>query len=162
MSTRSTGAAYAIWMLCLFGICGGQRFYARKYASGIVYLITFGWFGIGQLIDLALIPEMLDEANQYALPNVSSSQNVNKNLGRLSNLIADFPSQLSGDIQSNIQKLIAAAVDNGHTLSLAQAIQVTGLSIEGAKRLLLDAERSDLCRSYNDKETGQIRYKFDI
>jgi TM2 domain-containing membrane protein YozV/predicted transcriptional regulator len=60
---RSKATAYALWLFCLFSVFGIHRFYARRYFSGVLYLITFGFFGLGQLIDLLLIPNMIDEEN---------------------------------------------------------------------------------------------------
>lgn len=34
------------------GWCGGYRFYKRQIALGIVYLCTFGLFGIGWILDI--------------------------------------------------------------------------------------------------------------
>jgi TM2 domain-containing membrane protein YozV len=42
--------------LCLwFGIFGGHRFYVGKVGTGIVWLLTFGGFFIGYIVDLILI-----------------------------------------------------------------------------------------------------------
>lgn len=60
---RSYPTAYALWCFCLLSVCGVHRIYARRYFSGFFYLITFGFFGIGQFIDLFLIPGMIDEEN---------------------------------------------------------------------------------------------------
>jgi len=40
-----------------------QRFYNRRPVSGIVYLLTFGICGLGQLIDLFLIPGFVKSSN---------------------------------------------------------------------------------------------------
>ncbi len=40
-----------------------QRFYNRRPVSGIVYLLTFGICGLGQLIDLFLIPGFVESSN---------------------------------------------------------------------------------------------------
>lgn len=60
-------AGYLLWALGLFGVCGLQRFYARKPLSGTLWLLTFGLCFVGQLVDLFLIPELVDQANQPLL-----------------------------------------------------------------------------------------------
>lgn len=60
---RSVGVGYALWLFGLIGICGIHRFYSGKYISGILWLLTLGIFGLGQLIDLLLIPGMVDRFN---------------------------------------------------------------------------------------------------
>jgi TM2 domain-containing membrane protein YozV len=43
-------------LLCLwFGMFGGHRFYVGKIGTGIVWLLTFGCFFIGFIVDLILI-----------------------------------------------------------------------------------------------------------
>lgn len=63
---RSTTTAYLLWLFCLIGLCGIHRLYAGKVLSGLLWLFTFGFFGIGQFIDLFLIPNMIDQ-NNYRL-----------------------------------------------------------------------------------------------
>ena len=60
---RSVGWAYFCWCLCLVGLCGIHRIYAGKTITGIIWLFTLGLLGIGQLIDLILIPGMVDRSN---------------------------------------------------------------------------------------------------
>lgn len=44
---------WVAFFLCMFlGVFGAHRFYARKKASGFLYLVTCGGFGIGIMVDL--------------------------------------------------------------------------------------------------------------
>ncbi|MCF2969766.1 TM2 domain-containing protein [Synechococcus sp. Nb3U1] len=57
------GPAYVLWGLALFGICGIHRFYLGRWRTGLLWLCTFGLLGIGQVIDLVLIPRMVQKKN---------------------------------------------------------------------------------------------------
>lgn len=60
---KSTGVAYLLWCLCFVGLCGIHRFYAGKWISDLLWLFTGGLLLIGQIIDLFLIPGMINTAN---------------------------------------------------------------------------------------------------
>lgn len=52
----STNSRAVAGVLCLFlGFLGAHRFYTGKIFTGILYLFTFGLFGVGMFIDLVLI-----------------------------------------------------------------------------------------------------------
>lgn len=61
---KSQSTAYAFWCLGLVGACGIHRIYTGRMVSGIVWLLTAGLCGIGQIVDLFLIPGMVDDANR--------------------------------------------------------------------------------------------------
>lgn len=83
---RSTGVAYVQWLACFVLVCGLHCFYAGKWFSGLIWLFTFGLLGIGQLIDLFLIPSMITNANlrwvAFGAPRQNVSQNVVVNVSR--------------------------------------------------------------------------------
>jgi TM2 domain-containing membrane protein YozV len=60
---KSSGASYGFWCLCLIGFCGIHRFYLGKWVTGLIWFLTAGLLGIGQLIDLILIPGIVDREN---------------------------------------------------------------------------------------------------
>ena len=124
---RSVALSYGLWCLSLVGVCGVHRLYNRKPLSGIVWLLTFGFFGIGQLIDLFLIPGMVQEANdslllqqapgRYDLPVLPSLEKQLLQLARhktpggftLNDALLEvdlLPGQSSASITKEIQRLL--------------------------------------------------------
>lgn len=73
---RSKGIAYGLWFLCLLGFCGVHRLYAGKVVTGLIWLFTFGLLGIGQLIDLILIPNMIDRNNYELLGHAEGPRSM--------------------------------------------------------------------------------------
>lgn len=63
---KDQALAYILWLLCLVGLCGIHRMYAGKWITGIIWLLTGGLLFIGQLVDLFLIPGMIERANWEA------------------------------------------------------------------------------------------------
>lgn len=47
--------------LCLAGMIGLHRFYFGKWVSGILYILTLGFLGIGVIVDVVLIPGWVEE-----------------------------------------------------------------------------------------------------
>lgn len=166
MQKVNSGTAYIIWGLCFFGICGGQRLYTGNVFSGLIYLFTFGVFGIGQFLDLILIPGMVNKRNIYlrgliAGDGSGSDPAITLNIGNLKEIQQYHPSQPSLS-KSPMQKLLKAANDNGGSLSMAQAVLYTELELTEVQELLREAQRHHLAEITNDPETGAIRYQFDL
>jgi len=63
---RNLVVAYIIWLF--LGIIGGHRFYLGHYVLGIVYFFTWGFLGIGWLIDAFLLPDLVYQRNHRAPP----------------------------------------------------------------------------------------------
>jgi TM2 domain-containing membrane protein YozV len=67
-SLRYTSGIYdysVAWLLLAFGgIVGFHRFYLGKIATGVLYLLTFGLFGIGLLYDFFTLNDQIDMENR--------------------------------------------------------------------------------------------------
>lgn len=56
VAARSTKNRWLALLLCaVLGVFGAHRFYVGKTASGVVWLLTAGMFGIGIVVDFLLI-----------------------------------------------------------------------------------------------------------
>ncbi len=64
MAQKDTGTVYLLWAAGLLGFCGIHRFYLGRPLSGILWFLTGGLCGIGQIVDLFLIPSMVEEYNR--------------------------------------------------------------------------------------------------
>ena len=58
--THRKTIGYILW---IFGFTGSHRFYYGKPFMGTMYFFTFGFLGIGWLIDLFLIPSLDRQAD---------------------------------------------------------------------------------------------------
>lgn len=58
---KSVGTTYLLWLF--FGIIGAHKFYLGKPAVGVVYALTLGVLGLGNLVDLFTIPSQVRTAN---------------------------------------------------------------------------------------------------
>jgi hypothetical protein len=161
---RETGVAYILWCACFLGACGVQRFYSGKYLSGIIYLCTFGLLGIGQFIDLALIPEMVEENNlKYRLlhgnpnSNISNNQSVVINLAEQIAPIVNAPKAITA--KSDIQIILQLAKDNGGSISVADCVLATGKPVADVKKTVENLCSDGLLEIGNRPDTGAIIYR---
>jgi TM2 domain-containing membrane protein YozV len=56
--------AYLLWALGWLGFCGIHRFYVGKPLTGLLWFFTGGLCLVGQIVDVFLIPGMVEKANR--------------------------------------------------------------------------------------------------
>lgn len=59
---KEQNLAYILWIGGLMGFCGLHRMYMGRWVSGIIWFLTGGLCFIGQLIDLVMMPRMLEDS----------------------------------------------------------------------------------------------------
>ena len=114
--------AYLLWFLCLLGVCGAHRFYVGEIGWGVVYLVTFGFCGVGQFIDLFTIPGMVRRRN---LVNRALSEDLKNDAIRnatmvISGIRTANDVTINQSSQSNIEKAILDLLEDGKQLSIGR------------------------------------------
>lgn len=84
MPQKKGSTAFFLWVVCLLGLCGLHRFYVGRPWTGLLWLLTFGLLGLGQLFDLFFLGSMVRQANilqgfKAMGPGGNSNSNVNTN-----------------------------------------------------------------------------------
>lgn len=58
------------YLLCIcFGYFGAHRFYLGHTAMGFAYIFTFAFFGLGWLVDLITLPDLVRDRNRLYVPS---------------------------------------------------------------------------------------------
>jgi TM2 domain-containing membrane protein YozV len=160
---HSKGLSFLLWLSCLFGICGIQRFYLGRPVSGVLYLFTFGLLGIGQLVDLFLLPGMVDEANtKHAAFQALAEKKALKAAGVHPQLaLPPAGGLIEVDTPEKFRvKLVQAAAQYGGKLSVTQGVMATGKTFEEVETALDGMVRSGYVDVTNDDNTGVVVYNF--
>lgn len=146
---------YALWCLFFVGLGGVHRIYMGKYGTGILWLLTWGLFGIGQFLDLFRMKSLVRESNvrDGYLPHPRYAQQLRP---------PSPPRQLEGSQpQPNMmQVMLRAAQENGGSLTVTQAVAATGLSFEEVEELLRQMVQKGYVDVDNAPHSGVVVYRF--
>ena len=146
--------SYLFWLLFFMGIGGIHRLYNGKIGTGLLWLCTGGLFGIGQIVDLLLIPDMAAERRIKLLAK-SGALRPGMAVGQP---VAAQPVQLTVDQQ--MVRLLEVARERGGKLTVPQAVMAMQLGFDEVEALLLDMHRKGYAAMTNDLESGVIVYEF--
>jgi TM2 domain-containing membrane protein YozV len=156
---HSKGVAFGLWLACLFLFCGLHRFYLGRPLSGLLYFFTFGLFGVGQIVDLILLPGMVAEANtKHAALRALAERRALQAAG-LRQLPAAPGAVLETPEQFRV-KLVQAAAKYGGTLTVTQGVLATGKPFAEVESELDSMAKSGYVDITNDEKTGMVVYNF--
>lgn len=131
-SVKEKGIAYMLWAGCFMGVCGLQRLYNGKIGTGLLYVFTFGLLGIGQFIDLFLIPRMVEDANnRLVLEGVDPAL-----LGRGAGMALLGAKRIPRTTEEFQVALVQAAEKHEGRLTTAEAVSETGRGFKDVKQHL--------------------------
>jgi TM2 domain-containing membrane protein YozV len=150
---RDTGVSYLLWVGGLMGFAGLHRLYNGKIVSGLLWFFTLGLFGVGQFVDLLLIPGMVDEKHlkRYLRSGNASAHSATP--------MTEVTPRLSDDRLR--QGLLKAAKITGGQLSVTQGVMATGESFERVESILRGMVKAGYVHVDNDPKTGVVVYCFD-
>jgi TM2 domain-containing membrane protein YozV len=156
-SNQRLTLSYLLWVGGFFGFSGLHRLYNGKITSGLIWFFTLGLFGIGQFVDVFLVPGMTEE---HELRKLRAAYGNNL-YDVLNQPMTTAQTQRSLTREEKMVKLLRAAKQNAGQLSVTQAVLDTGLSFEETEALLSDMARSGYVAIDNHPQSGVVIYRFD-
>ncbi len=148
--------SYVLNVVAFFTFLNGlHRLYNGKTKTGLLWLCTFGLFGVGQFVDLFLISNMVEEHDQKLRLKAGLSP---LGVPLTQAAVASQVYQPSGD--QLMVKLLEAAENRGGTLTVTQGVRATGASFTEVEAVLKDMLKSGYVKIDNDPVTGAVTYHF--
>jgi predicted transcriptional regulator len=118
-------------------------------------MFTWGFFGVGQFVDLFLVPDMVEEHNLKYRARLGMSPT-----GVPLSQPAVAATVLKPTREQLMVKLLQAAAMKGGKLSVTQGVMATGLGFAEVEALLQDMVRNGYVGIDNDPVTGVVTYDF--
>jgi hypothetical protein len=161
------GLGYALWCLFFVGLAGIHRIYLGKYGTGILWLLTFGLFGIGQIVDLFSMKRLITEANIRAgyLPHPRVAQQLEGTVLQLARELSASGERAAVGSEDRSRsslrhRLLKAAIDNDGTISVTEGVAATDETFEEVERTLRELVQTGYVDVDNAPDTGVVIYRF--
>ncbi len=161
---RKTGVAYLLWCTYFLGFAGVHRLYSGKYFTGIIWLFTLGCLGIGQLIDLVLIPQMVEEKN---IKDKWLYGRHNNNVAITPEVVIVINDDIGQTLEEpkaridilDIQKIFQLAKENNGNVSLVDCVIATGKPASELRKTLEYLCLEGFLEADHHQDSGSFVYK---
>ncbi len=172
---HSKGIAFILWLGCVFGFAGIHRFYLGRPWTGVLWLFTFGLFGVGQLVDLFRLPVLVDEENakagQLRAPPQALALPEARSHARPGELVPSVelppgkrparPVRTRAEAEPDLEVVLTReAMKRAGKLSVTQAVAATGRPFREIEQALDGMLRAGYVGIDNDPDTGAVVYVF--
>ena len=156
------GIGYGLWCLWLFGLAGVHRIYMGKYGTGILFLLTWGLFGIGQFVDLFRMKGLIKDANirEGYLPHPRLARRLQAQAQSAHGSGGGHLGALPPGRVNVQQVLLKAAQANGGALTVTQGVVTTGLTFEQVEEILREMVAKGYVDVDNAPNSGVVVYRF--
>ena len=158
------GPAYALWCLFFVGLAGLHRICMGKYGTGILWLLTFGLFGIGQFIDLFRMKGLVLDSNvrEGYLPHPRWAHLVPPPAAPATVAAPAMVAaeQTEPESSRRMRRLLEAAREHGGRLTVTEGVEATGLPFPEIEETLRDMVASGYVDVDNAPDTGVVIYRF--
>ena len=155
MSSNRLANSYILCLVWVFGLGGLQRLYNGKVGTGLLWLFTWGFFGVGQFVDFFMIPTMVEEHDLELRARHGLSPNGVPLSRPTITATATHP-----DYDKLMVKLLKAARDQGGKISVTQGVLDTEASFAEVEAALKQIVKAGYARVDNHPITGAVIYHF--
>ncbi|MGD2182202.1 TM2 domain-containing protein [Lusitaniella coriacea] len=155
MNNNRLVVSYILWLACFMGFGGLHRLYNGKIGTGLLWFFTWGLCGIGQFIDLFLIPSVVEEHDLR----------LQARSGRLPQPLpipraTPTPRVVPPTKDQLTLNLLKAAQKRGGKISVTQAVLDTGASFPEVEKILQEMVKGGYADPENDPSSGIVIYNF--
>ena len=134
------GIAYILWVLSGFGWLGFHRFYLGKIPSGLLWMFSFGLFGVGSIYDFFTLPGQVRNANlEKAILNGTCRPNINVNVSPGDSSwrnVTDGHTKIITEKESIEQVILKIAKSSKGIITVSEVALMSNKSIEEARKTL--------------------------